>query len=56
MKTVKELNNMKVPIVQIDNSLEKYKRMPIFQEKLDLANEMLLTFGPPKILANKSNM
>jgi len=52
MKTVKELNNMKVPIVRIDNSLEKYKKMAIFQEKLDLANEVLRTVGPPKILAN----
>ena len=47
MKTIKELNNKKVPIVRIDNSLEKYKNMPIFQEKLDLANEVLRTVGPP---------
>ena len=52
MKTVKELNNMKVPIVRIDDSLEKYKKMPIFQEKLDLANEVLQTVGPPKISAS----
>jgi len=47
MKTIKELNNKKVPIARIDNSLEKYKNMPIFQEKLDLANEVLRTVGPP---------
>ena len=49
MKTIKELNSKRVPIVRIDNSLEKYKKMPIFQEKLDLANEVLQTFGAPKM-------
>ena len=43
----KELNNKNVQILRIDNSLEKYKNMPIFQEKLDLANEVLRTIGPP---------
>ena len=53
MKTIKELNNSKAPIVRIDNSLEKYKQMPIFQEKLDMANEMLKKYGIPKILTNQ---
>jgi len=52
MKTIKELNKRKEPIVRIDDSLEKYKKMPIFQEKLDLANEVLQTVGIPKILTN----
>jgi len=43
MKTI----DRKAPIVRIDNSLEKYIKMPIFQEKLDLANEVLRTVGPP---------
>ena len=45
--TIKELNKSKVPIVVIDNSLEKYKDMPIFQDKVDKANEMLRTVGLP---------
>lgn len=49
MKTIQELNERKVPIVRIDNSLEKYKNMPIFQDKVDKANEMLRTVGLPKI-------
>ena len=49
MKTIKELNKKKVPIVRIDNSLEKYKSMPIFQEKVNMANEVLRTVGLPKI-------
>ena len=49
MKTIQELNDRKIPIVQIDNSLEKYKNMPIFQDKVDKANEMLRTIGLPKL-------
>ena len=48
MKTIKELNEKKVPIIKIDNSLEKYVKMPIFQDKVDEANEMLRTIGLPK--------
>ncbi len=50
MKTVQELNEKKIPIIRIDNSLEKYTSMPIFQEKVDKANEMLKTVGLPKKL------
>ena len=46
--TIKELNEKKVPIVRIDNSLEKFKTMPIFQDKVDKANEVLRTVGLPK--------
>jgi hypothetical protein len=46
--TIKELNKKKTPIVRIDNSLEKYKELPLFQDKVDKANEMLRTVGLPK--------
>ncbi len=49
MKTIQELNERKIPIVRIDNSLEKYLKMPIFQDKVDKANEALRTIGLPKI-------
>lgn len=49
MKTIKELNKKKVPIIRIDNSLEKYKSIPVFQEKVDMANEVLRTVGLPKV-------
>lgn len=48
MKTIQELNEKKIPIIRIDNSLEKFKIMPIFQEKVGKANEMLRTIGLPK--------
>jgi hypothetical protein len=44
----KELNKRKAPIVRIDKSLEKYKNLPIFQDKVDKANEILLKTGLPK--------
>jgi hypothetical protein len=49
MKTIEELNKRKLPIIRIDNSLEKYKNLPIFQDKVDKANEMLRTIGLPKM-------
>ena len=49
MKTIQELNEKKIPIVRINNGLKKYKTMPIFQEKVDKANEMLRTIGLPKL-------
>lgn len=58
MKTIQELNESKIPIVRINNSLKKYKTMPVFQEKVEKANEMLRTIGPPnpevKILPNSN--
>lgn len=45
---IKELNKSKLPIVRIDDSLEKYKNQVLFKDKLDKANEMLKTVGLPK--------
>ena len=47
MKTVKELNNSKVPIVRIDPSLDQYRNKVLFPEKLAKANEMLKTAKLP---------
>ncbi|MDI9312893.1 MAG: hypothetical protein QM535_21970 [Limnohabitans sp.] len=49
MKTIQELNEKKIPIVRVNNDLKKYKSMPIFQDKVDKANEMLRTIGLPKL-------
>jgi hypothetical protein len=48
MKKIEELNKKKVPVVRIDNSLEKYKTIPLFQDKVDKANEVLKKVGLPK--------
>ena len=50
MKTIRELNKKKVPVVRIDDSLEKYKSIPLFQEKVEQANEVLRTIGLPKTM------
>ncbi len=52
---IKEINKRKTPIVVIDNSLEVYKHLPIFQDKVDKANEMLRTVGLPKDKKKKSH-
>ena len=50
---IKEHNKKKVPVVRIDNSLERFKNVPIFQDKVDKANEMLRTVGLPKFATKK---
>ncbi|HEY5326726.1 MAG TPA: hypothetical protein VIJ27_06980 [Mucilaginibacter sp.] len=46
---IEELNKRKTPVVLIDNSLKKYKDLPVFQDKVDKANEMLRRVGLPKV-------
>lgn len=46
--TIKKLNTSKIPIIRIDNKLELLKNKPIFQQKLNMANETLRTVGLPK--------
>jgi len=45
---IKKLNKKKIPLITINKSLEKYKKLPIFQDKLDKANEVLGRVGLPK--------
>ncbi len=48
MKTAKELNKRKIPIITIDEPLEKYKDKIICPEKLRKTNEMLKTARLPE--------
>ena len=52
---IKELNKKKVPIVQIDKSLNKYNNVVLFPDKLEKANEMLRTVGLPKFKTKKAH-
>jgi|HubBroStandDraft_6_1064221.scaffolds.fasta_scaffold916632_1 hypothetical protein len=45
---IKELNKRKTPIVTINKSLEKLKNQPLFQDKVDKANEVIRKVGLPK--------
>ena len=47
MKNKQEVNSLKVPIICIDPSLEKYRDNTPFPEKLAKANEMLKTAKLP---------
>ncbi len=46
--TKREKKGKKTPNITIDKSLEKYREQPVFQEKLDKANEVLARVGVPK--------
>lgn len=48
MKTVNELNNRKVPIVTIDDTLAMIDRKNTFSDKLEKANKMLKMAKLPK--------
>jgi hypothetical protein len=54
MKNIKELNEKKVPIVRIDQSLELYKDQPIFQEKVNKANQIIENVGLPNLKKRNS--
>lgn len=47
MKTVKELNNRKVPIVAIDPAMNMYSNKVNFPDKLAKTNKMLKTAKLP---------
>ena len=48
MKVIKEIKERKIPIVRIDESLNKYDNKILFPDKLEKANEMLRNIGLPK--------
>ena len=48
MKNIEELNQSKLPIIPINQALDIYELMPIFQEKTDKANAILKKVNLPK--------
>lgn len=48
MKTVKELNESKAPIVILDKSLDKLNDVVLFPEKVAVAKETIDKIGLPK--------
>jgi len=54
MNVDKELKKRKIPIVKIDNSLDKFDNKILFPEKLEKANEMLKRIGLPKQWTTKN--
>jgi len=48
MNITAEIKKRKIPIVRVDESLNKYDDKILFPDKLEKANEMLRTIGLPK--------
>jgi len=48
MKVITEIKERKIPIVRIDDALNKYDDKILFPDKLERANEMLKKIGLPK--------
>ncbi len=48
MKTIKELNESKVPIVVLDKSLDKLNEVVLFPEKVEKAKKTITKIGLPK--------
>jgi len=48
MKVIAEIKERKIPIVRIDDSLNKFDDKILFPDKLERANEMLRKIGLPK--------
>ena len=48
MKTIKELNESKVPLVIIDKELNKLKNVILFPEKVERAKKDMARLGLPK--------
>ncbi len=54
--TIDDLNRRKIPIVKIDNSLKEFINKPLFQDKVEKANETLKKVGLPKRAVANTNI
>lgn len=50
-KMIEKLNNSKLPIIKIDESLNRFRDRNMFPEKLERANKLLAKSGLPKELS-----
>jgi hypothetical protein len=53
MKTIKELNESKVPIVKLDKSLDKLNDQVLFPDKVEKAKQTIDKIGLPKKKQNR---
>ncbi|MEN9610410.1 MAG: hypothetical protein RLZZ628_1224 [Bacteroidota bacterium] len=47
--TINQLNKLKVPIFKINPQLNELAAIPMFEEKVAMANEILRTVGLPDL-------
>lgn len=50
---IKDINNSKVPIIRMDDALEKHKDTVFFPKKVAEANKTLAAVGLPKRVKQK---
>jgi hypothetical protein len=48
MTTIQRVNKLKIPIFKVNPALDAYLEMPMFEDKIATANEILRTAGLPK--------
>ena len=54
--TVNKLNDLKIPIFKVNPALDAYKNIPMFEDKIAEANEVLRTVGLPELPKKKKKM
>lgn len=48
--TIKDINKAKVPVVKINNKLNKFRNTVLFPKKVEMANKMLENAVLPKVI------
>ena len=56
MKTIKQLNSSKVPVIVFDKKLEQLRDKVLFPERVARANEILSKVGLPKQKKSKAKI
>ncbi len=47
MMTIRKINELKIPIFKVNPALDAYLDVPMFEDKIAAANEILRTVGLP---------
>jgi hypothetical protein len=56
MITIEKINELKIPIFKVNPALDAYIDMPMFEDKIAAANEILRTVGLPKEIKIKKSV
>ncbi len=53
MITIEKINKLKISIFKVNPALDAYLDVPMFEDKIAAANEILRTVGLPKQVSKK---
>ena len=56
MKEIEQVRLPRLPIIRINSDLNKYENLPLFQEKVDEATEIVRKYGVPDILKEMESL